>query len=81
MIHYIITFKVAKKQENRKTEKTGSKTCAKYAVNCVNKEMGVGEPYWRSKEGTVYRESLKIIPKAADVYRTLSTYIQRLSFR
>ena len=43
MIHYIITFKVVKKQENRKTEKTGSKTCAKYAVNCVNKEMGVGE--------------------------------------
>ena len=43
MIHYIITFKGAKKQENRKTEKTGNKTCAKYAVNCVNKEMGVGE--------------------------------------
>ena len=26
-----------------KVEKTGNKTCAKYAVNCVNKEMGVGE--------------------------------------
>ena len=41
--------------------------------------MGVEEPDWRSKEGTVYRQSLKMIAKAADVSRTLSTiYIQYL---
>lgn len=39
----------------------------------------VGEPDWRSKEGTVYRDSLKII--AADVYRTLSTELPAPIFR
>lgn len=43
--------------------------------------MGVGEPDWRSKEGTVYRDILKIIAKAADVYRTLSTKLPAPIFR
>lgn len=47
-------------------EKTGSKTCAKYAVNCVHKEMGVEEltcVYARStQEGHTHTQGHALCP-------------------